>query len=103
MENLGKFTLGAIIIIAGFFMGLLLTYVIRSIAQLYELGFITQFSFVQIYGVLVLISLIKYKYVKEDDKKFNEMIIENITKLIVNVIIILLAWGLSFIAYGIIT
>lgn len=105
MENLGKITLMIIAVVCSFLTGLLGTYVIISIANLFKLTFITQFSFVQIYGVWLIIGLFRYRYKKPEPEKkeFSVSMLESFTQIFVNIIIILITWGSSFIAYSIIT
>jgi len=69
MENLGKITMFFISIALAFLVSLLGTHIVLSIAGLYKLAFITQFSFVQIYGISVVFNIFKYKYTKEDEEK----------------------------------
>jgi len=105
MEILGKFTLILIGIICSFLVGLLETYVIISIANLFKLAFITQFSFVQIYGACIIISLIKYRYKKPESEKkeFSDFMLESFSQIFTNALVILITWGSSFVAYSIIT
>lgn len=105
METLGKFTLILIVVACSFLTGLLGTYVIISIANLFKLTFITQFSFVQIYGAWVIIGLIRYRYKKPDSEKkeFTDSMLESFGQIFANVLVILITWGSSYIAYSIIT
>lgn len=104
MKTLGQITTVGIFIVCGFFIGLLYTHVLLSVSYLYQLKFITQFSFVQIYGTISIIGLIKYKYSprKKTTDTFSEALIESITQLLTEVVVILSCWGISFIAYYII-
>ena len=83
------------------FVVLLQTYVIQSIAGLYQIGFITQLSFVQIFGALVVISIVahKHKHEESEEKEF----IENITNIfksqIYHCLYFLTTWGIAAIVY----
>lgn len=103
METLGKFTIVVIVILLSFLLGLLGVYVIISVATLYKLAFITQFSFVQIYGIWILLGLFTYKYNKEESKDFLESMIESFTDIFARLLSILIIWSLSFIIYNILT
>jgi hypothetical protein len=105
METLGKITVVAIIIAGAFLAALLNAYVILSVSNLYQLSFITQFSFIQVYGILAVISLAIFKYKKEDssDGDFTEKMTKAFTELLTVVCTSLLGWGFSFLAYYIIS
>jgi len=102
MENLGRITLMIILLICSFLIALLKTYVIISVSHLYQLCFITQFSFVQVYGVIALITLISYRYKKNKDIEFKVAYMKAISGLISTVLFILLSWGITCIAYYVI-
>ena len=104
METLGKITVVAIIIAGAFLAALLNAYVILSVSKLYQLSFITQFSFIQVYGILAVLSFVKYKYKKsEPNEDFTDAMTKSFTELLTSVCVTLLGWGLSFIAYHIIS
>lgn len=104
METLGKFTLFVLLVILSFLTGLFGTYIVLSIAQLFKLAFITQFSFVQLYGIWIIIGLIKFKYIKSNpDETFSESMAKLFAIVFVNAGTILLTWGMSFVAYSIIS
>jgi len=106
MENLGKFTLVTIAIIVTFLISLLGTHIILSIATLYKLAFIAGFTFLQLYGVLIIISIAGYGYKKEESKAssiFTELVSYAIIAAITKVIFLLLSWGLAFVFFNIIS
>jgi len=105
MENLGKITLFGIMIVGAFFTALLGTKIIISIADLYQLGFITKMTFVQIYGLITIINIVKYKKSKssDEDSKFEIMIKKSFIEILWKVIFLLMGWGLAFASYYIIS
>lgn len=104
MKPLLKITSVIIVLVLSFFTGLLGAYVFIQIANLFGLDFIAQFSFVQIYGILILISILGYKYEKSGpEESFSETMVGLFFTVFARAAIILLTWGLSFIAYYILT
>jgi len=106
MENLGKFTLVIIAIIAASLISLLGVHIILSIATLYKLAFITGFTFLQLYGVLIIISIAGYGYKKEEQKASNtfmELVSSAITTALTKTLFLLLSWGLAFVFFNIIS
>lgn len=47
---------------------LLTAYVVLSLSGLYEIGFITSLSFLQIYGALIVINVVKYKVAQHSER-----------------------------------
>lgn len=104
MENLGKLTLFLAILVAEFFTSLLGAHIFISISSLYKISFITEMSFTQVYGLLTLITLIQYKYKKEDKNlTISEVIKNNGTEVFTKILVLLLTWGLAFLSYSIIS
>lgn len=100
METLGKITTSIIILILGFFLSLLLTHIVISIANLYQISYITQFSFVQLFGIIIIITLLKYTHSYKEPKEdvsYTNMFIGIVT----NACLYLLMWGFAFIAHHI--
>lgn len=105
MENLGKITLFAIMIAGGFLTALLGAKIIISIADLYQLSFITKMSFVQIYGLITIINLIKYKREKskEENEKFEDLMKRLFGEILFKTIFLLCGWGLAIVAFNILS
>jgi hypothetical protein len=105
MENLGKFTLFIIAMVCAFLTSLLCVKVIVSISDLYQIGFIGKFSFLQLYGIISLINIIRYKYKKEEEKQgdFTDVIKNTFTSVFSSVFFLLMSWGLSFMMYYVIS
>ncbi len=103
MKNAIKTIVFLILICIGFIVELLTAKVILSLSYLYEIDFITQFSFLQIYGLLIIFSLAEYKYKKQDaDKEFMETVSDSINSIFTKTVVLLFGWGVGFIAYYII-
>ena len=100
MENLGKVTLFIISLVCSFLVSILQSHIVLSIAGLYQLEFVTKFTFIQIFGILILIDLVKYTYKKsvteENEASFINKMIE---PLISRLLLVLLVWGIAFVAY----
>lgn len=96
---------GVIALIAlSFLSSLLGAHVLLSIAGLYGLSFITNFSFVQIVGLLIIIGILKFKYKKsETEDNSGEFLTEGLTAVVSTTVFYLLTWGLAFLAFGIIS
>lgn len=103
MENLGKVTLFIVVIVAAFFTSLLGAYIVLSIANLYKISLVSGMSFIQVYGVLTIFTIVMYKYVpKEEGDKTTDVISKAVIELSTRVLFLLLSWGLAFLTYAII-
>ena len=104
MKTFLKVILFLFVIVLSFLVGLLTIHILLSIANLYKLEFITRFSFVQIYGIIILISIIRYKYKKsDDDEKFSDAMLKSLQIIFTTVGVMLSTWGLSFVIYYLIS
>lgn len=103
MENLGKVTLFLVVIITAFLTSLLGAYVVLSISNLYNLSFITNFTFVQVFGAISLIHILAYKYKKSDkDNPFTDVAKQASLEIATKVLFLLFSWGIAFLSYAII-
>ena len=91
-----------IVVIISLLVGFLLTHVILDVAGLYQLSFITCYSFAQVYCVIGIIGLIPSKSKdKEDDKiSFGENLIKIFGTVIGKCIGILFSWGFLYLLHG---
>jgi len=107
METLGKFTMTIIVMVISFFVVLLSTYILRSVATLYELTFITNLSFIQVFGLLGLLNTIRYKYKKPEEtrekKDYGETLTESFIALFTTILAWLISWGMLFISHYILS
>lgn len=105
MENLGKITLFFVAIALSLLVTSLETYIVLSVANLYEIEFIIKFSFAQIYILLIMISMIKFTFKKktkeESEKDFITVIKETFESILTYTLIYLMIWGVSFLLYNI--
>lgn len=99
MKNLIKVFVGLFLIAVGFLVGLLGAYAIISIAKMFDLAFIIQFSFIQIYAILMIISIIGYKYEKEESGSFAETATNSVMALATKATVVLFVWGMAFIIH----
>lgn len=105
MENLGKVTLFAIMIVGAFLTALLGAKIIMSIADLYQLCFITKLSFVQLYGLITIINIVKYKKekTKEEKEDFETMMKKAFSGIIGTIFFLLAGWGIAYVSFYIIS
>lgn len=90
--------------VIAFLIGLLNTYIILSIANLYKIDFITKYSFVQVFGIIILIHFITMKFSKMSFYPENSHNPENVIKdNLIWTAISIVGWGISFLLYYIIS
>jgi hypothetical protein len=99
MKTLGNIILFVIVLTGAFLTSFLGVKVVLSVADLYSLSFITQFSFAQIYGAWIVISILNFNYKDKGEKTFDETLIESITKQLNTVLFYLVSWGVAFLAF----
>jgi hypothetical protein len=103
MEEFGKFlgksVIFILLLIIAFFECLLEVYVILSISKIYHLNFILQYTFVQLFGIMILVSLLKYTFKKSEETDFYESMKKSFTGELTYAIVFLTAWGFAFIGY----
>ena len=99
MENLGKTLAFVLLLVCGVLLQLLLTHIILSISILYGITFITQLTFAQVFGTLIIISLVRYRKTKTEEKDFGEVFLEGSKGILSNLLLYLMIWGFSFITY----
>jgi hypothetical protein len=88
--------LGSIFLAA--LIGLLAVYIIIDVARLFQLPFITELTFAQVYGLYSLINLMKFKFTKEDLEKEAEddekAFAKSIAIAVIYTIFLMLFWGM---------
>jgi len=104
MENLGKEVLAIILIACGFLLSMLSTYIIVDLVNLFAIPWLKNLSFIQIFGLCIIIGIIKYKpdTKSEEEKSFSDSLLEGFIKLFGSAIFYLLAWGITYITFLII-
>ncbi len=101
MKQLGQLILFIVLVVLNMLSSFLGVHIILSIATLYSLSFITQLSFVQIYGAWIIFSLASYKYKKtEKEATTADKYTEAFTRVVTYVITYLLIWGVAFLAFA---
>lgn len=97
MEALGKFFALLITLFISVLLSFLQTYIIISIAGMYDVDFITKLSFMQVFGILFIVSLAGYKINNEkNENKFSELIKRILTKIITMFFFIFSTMGSCF-------
>ncbi len=102
LKFLSGFTLTLIVIIGSMLVGLLSVYIILDVSKLFELTFIVGLGLEKIYGLYIVIGIIRAKYSNEKDENdlsFTEKMGISIGKLISLVSILLIGWGLVYFAH----
>lgn len=102
MKLLGKFLLSLATISASIALGFLNAYVVIDIAKLYNVSFITEATFAQVFGVLLIFSLsiIKPKDLDITKVKNKEEDALTIAEPALNkLVIILFAWGMAYFSH----
>lgn len=103
MENLGKVTLFIVAFISLFLVGIFGTYVILQIITLYQVPYLSTISFIQLYGLILVINIIRYNKDKKekDDSPYTKKMGKIFLEIIEKIITFLVFWGLAFVTYNI--
>lgn len=97
MQTLGKLFAFLITLFISVLLSFLQTYIIISIAGMYDVDFIANLSFMQVFGILFIVSFAGYKINNEkSENKFSELIKIILTKIITTLFSYLALWGLAF-------
>ena len=104
MKTFNKIIFVLIIFAMALSISLFLTHIIVSIGKLYEINYITNLSFLQIYGILGVVSLVKYTYTKPNgDIKFDGEYVKSVIKQYLTYFFMyLIVWGVMVLFYNII-
>lgn len=90
-------------IVSAFLVSLLSTYVILEISELFKLDFITQYSFLQVYGFMVILNLLNHKADEKkketEDKSFSKLMESAFLHIFTSIAFYLLVWGLANVSY----
>lgn len=90
---MSKVLLSLFLIFIAILVSLLAAYIIMSIARLYEIGFLTQFTFVQIYGLICILSILNVQYKDYRAKGFSRMYEEAMLKFFATSVTLLVFWA----------
>lgn len=101
MENLGKLTVSLLMFIVGFFIHMLSSYIVLSISNLYEIEFISSMSYLQIFGLMYVVSIFKYTYKTNKDVGFKDNITKAVNAAMASVIFYLLVWAMASLLFSI--
>lgn len=106
MKELGELFLVIIILFFGAAVSLLYAKVTLSVATLYNLEFLMNFSFVQMYGIFMvfgIFSIYSAKVKFDEEKDFEDNMVETITISLTKILMVLIGWVMAFIMHGILT
>lgn len=106
MENLGKVTLFLINVITMILSSILFVYIFIQIAEIYDLKFITQFTFVQTFGIIILVRFVTREIPKNkenNDTLFVDEMTTNLKKTGRTILFLLGGWGLAWLMFQILS
>ena len=103
MKNLGKLTARGLMFVASFFIHMLSSHIVLSIAGLYSIELITSMSFLQVFGLLMIADIVKYRYrpEKEEGSEFIDNLIHAINSAVNATFVYLMIWAISFLSFAI--
>lgn len=99
MEKL--LTIG-LLIFASLLIGLLMTYVIVDVTHLYQIPYLINFNFVQVYGLTLVYHFFTYEQSRDTEKStapWHNQVIKAITALLTRASSILLSWWFAYIMF----
>lgn len=97
METLGKIFAFIIVLFIAVLVSFFQTYIIISIAGMYELSFITKLSFMQVFGLMLILGLVKYKRSEsKSEDPFTESMSKVLSNALPNCVSYLLTWGIAY-------
>jgi len=99
MKQLGELTATLMLTISEIFITLLLAKIILSIAKLYNIEFVLDFNYIQIFGIICLISLLKFVYKERKTKDLNDTLKLSVNILAIRTTYYLISWGLAVLAH----
>ena len=100
MKTIGTITVEIILFVLEFLLTLLGVNIILSISKLYTLEFINQFSFIQLFGIIIILRMFSYKYEENKGKKeWDDILKSSFTQVITKTLIYLSIWGLAFLYF----
>lgn len=96
METLGKIFAFILVLFVATLISFLQTYIIISIAGMYDLTFITKASFMQVFGLMLILSLAKHKNEKSNEETFSDVLKKGLTNALSSCVSYLLMWGIAY-------
>lgn len=97
MNAIGNFFSFLVLLVVSAAATLLKGYIVLSLGGLYELGFITQFSLGQMFGILWIIALVRFKNKTSKEKTdVSDEILKGFVDMFSSAATFLVSWGLGF-------
>ena len=97
METLGKIFAFLLVLFIATLISFLQTYIIISIAGMYDLTFITKASFMQVFGLMLILSLAKHKNEKSNSEEtFSDVLKKGLSNALSSCVSYLLMWGIAY-------
>jgi iron only hydrogenase large subunit-like protein len=103
MKNLGKLIAWGLMFVAAVFIQMLSSHIVLSIAELYSIELITSMSFLQVFGLLMIVDIVKYRYrsLKEEGAEFIDKLMHAINSAFNATIVYLMIWAIAFLSFAI--
>jgi hypothetical protein len=103
MKNLGKLTAWGLMFVASFFIHMLSSHIVLSIAELYSIELITSMSFLQVFGLLMIVDIVKYRYRRKEveSSEFIDRLMHAINSAFNATIVYLMIWAIAFLSFAI--
>lgn len=77
-------------------------YIIRDISDLFSITYIQNLDIVAIYGSILLLSLVQYKYTEQKEElNFEEELADYFKRIIIKTLYTLTAWAAAYLLYWI--
>lgn len=96
---MGKLLTVVFFLVTALLLTWLKSYIVLSIANLYGLKLITQFTLAQMFGLIFIIDMLAVRYKKPKENSWDESIVESITAQLSLLVVYLMTWGITFIVY----
>jgi hypothetical protein len=96
---MGKLSILVFFLFTGFLLVLLKSYIVLSVANLYDLKFITQFTLTQIFGIVCIIDMLRFLYKPTKEKTWEETLEDAFSGQLHLLFTYLLTWGLIYVVY----
>lgn len=103
MKDLGKLTAWGLMFVASFFIHMLSSHIVLSIAGLYSIELIASMSFLQVFGLLMIVDIVKYRYRPEKDEgaEFIDKLMRAINAAFSATAVYLMVWAIAFLSFAI--
>lgn len=96
---MGKLLTVVFFLVTALLLTWLKSYIVLSVANLYGIKLITQFTLTQMFGLIFIIDMLAVRYKKPEDKTWEDSITDSLTAQLSLLFVYLLTWGITFVVY----